>query len=151
MATTLYVNYLLALDLYKEGTPFRVRLVFKGWNTKRKCMSDCWWEIEYRGGSGFLCNWGKTGTAGRARPIEYGFQKGVDKLLDKINSGYVYDSRTQMQRTPKKNPLAHMPTPFCDIRDVILENGKWRALGADGHTISVLPRETAISIKELLA
>ena len=147
----IFVDIQGARSLYPGNTPFTVRLIFRGWNDKRNCMSDCWWTIENKDGV-LLCNWGKTGSSGRARPSRYTFQQAVKKIQSKLEKGYVYDARTKYGpvTAAPKNPLEHMPAPFCDIQSVVKEGGKWKALGADGHVISVLPASSALDIQELL-
>ena len=151
MKETLFVNRKRALSLYPH-TPFTIRLQYKGWNEKRKCHSDCWWEIKHRNGK-LLCNWGKTGTRGRAMPLEYSLKKALDKLAAKLASGYTYDPRTERGASaiPKKNPLADLPSPFCNITEIVMESGVWKALDKNGNTVTRLPDATARDLRAKLA
>jgi predicted DNA-binding WGR domain protein len=149
MFNTNFVDYERALALYPSAD-FLVRLEFQGWNTKRKCMSDCWWTVENRGGK-LLCNWGKRGTSGRSRPLEYSLKQMSDKIKAKLKSGYVYDQRTKHGRPPQ-NPLSHLPQPFCDIRSVTEDSsGDWWATDKNGDLITLLTATSASEIQVLLS
>jgi len=141
-----FVDYEGALALYPDR-PFNIRLEFTGWNSSRNCVSDCWWTIENRGGC-LLCNWGATGSLGRARPIEYSLTQTLKKLKAKLAKGYKYDFRTQQGRP--KNSLAHLPSPFCDIVDVVCEGGVWEALDVNGQMVARVTRDTARDLRNKL-
>jgi len=146
-------------DLVRKGTPFTIKLRFRGWNPKRNCHSDCWWTLLFDPAikrAAVACSWGKTGSHGNSEnPKWYDVRTASDKLDEKRRSGYTVIDVSTPRPTPrpKTNPLAHLPPPFNQIHRFVPSPGRintWAALDKDGAPLLQVPTETKDQISALL-
>lgn len=140
-----------ATRAYLAGKPFFIRLEYRGANPDNESgYSSKWWTLEYDPVANpwktVRCNWGATGTAGRANPVEYDFEKASKKFDEKMyKKGYTYCSTTrecapEENVTPVKEKLASMPFPYNAIHSIIEQGDGLAAVDENGALLmSLLP------------
>ncbi len=147
MAKTHLVSMDVALQLWRQDRPFRVRLEYRGYNGKNKNgYSEKWWQLTYSGGNAPVrCNWGKVGTHGRATPVDYAIDKAVKKVGEKEAKGYAYatGTATNMSQLAEPDKLQEMPFPYNTIRQIQRSGnhestGQYDAFSENGSFIMVL-------------
>ena len=141
-----------ATRAYHAGQPFLIRLEYRGSNHKNECgYSSKWWTLEYDPKRGSIhevyCNWGATGTTGRASPVVFDFEKASKKFDEKMyKKGYTYCSSTNggaynlKSAAPVKEKLASMPFPFNAIHSIHSQGDGYVAMDENGALLmSLLP------------
>lgn len=85
---------------------------------------------------------------GEVRPLT----TDADALLAAASPVSDAEAKAADEYLARKERVAHLVAPFCDIRSVVPAQGQicWEARGEDGVLIATLPAATALEIKNLL-
>jgi hypothetical protein len=131
-----YVNADIALQMEREGRPWRVLLEFQGYNPGNKShRSDKWWELRGEGSGLVKCNFGAQGSSGRSTPLTYMVGEAFQKLAEKRAKGYAYIYGTE-DTVPRPQSMLDLPSPYRGIKRIVsLGGAEFRALDALGNTV----------------
>lgn len=85
---------------------------------------------------------------GAVRPI----RSDADALLAAASPASDTEAKRADEYLARKDRVAHLPSPFCLVREVRPAQGvaRWEAFGEDGVLLVTLPAETALHIQNLL-
>lgn len=138
----MYVNADVARTMEREGRPWTVRVVYCGFNRENQSRhSDKWWEISGSGSGVVKCNYGASGSYGRAVPLTYMMGEALEKLGEKRAKGYAYTLGTETT-VPRPQSVSDLPEPYRSIKRIVtLGDGLFRALDALGNTVMDMDRE----------
>jgi hypothetical protein len=137
-----YVTADVAFKMEREGRPWTVRVEYDGYNRENQSRhSDKWWELSGNGSGAVKCNFGASGSRGRATPLTYMLGEALEKLGEKRAKGYAYTYGTETDM-PRPQSVADLPEPYRSIKRIIaLGDGLFRALDNFGNTVMEMDRE----------
>lgn len=143
-----------------NSKPWRILLTFQGSNYNNiSGKSDKWWTAYGDGSGRAFINFGKSGSLGRAEPVESSVYEAIQKAHTKVHEGY----QTYIAPKPTAAPppvkktipleILNLPAPFCDIRMVRATGGgtnfQFWALDESEKVLAEIPASSFDSLVQM--